>query len=333
MLRQPSFSYRCLSRFVPFPLFALLTLPKFSKLVHIGVVLRNFQGLRIADQVIQPDHRNSQIAIVDEHPPLVAFFKHYSRYAGEQLNLQRIFAQLDDAVRLKECGFTYRPAEKAWTSPRPATTTAEIEPPPPVSIANKMGSSSCLAAARPHETELVQRLPWDFRKTFPHPTEEAIEAGAIGENDCNPDSICSLHEEHARHLLSALRALDTVLDARRRGVDPGTGKKPRSHGARERLRKYLDEEPGRLERSFTATLGVYEDVFGSQAADTFTKALRACHAGIDVVADNPCAGEGRIRIGPLRFEQHRIRSPEFRPHLDRCVLRSDRKPRHYKNEI
>jgi len=177
-----------------------------------------------------------------------------------------------------------------WTNPgtvtttlvasEPATVAAEPEPPP-----------SRPATAKPSKPALVQRLPWDFRKTFPRPTDEAIKAGIISEDDCNPDSIRSLHEEHARQALAALRALDTVLDARRGGVDPGTGKKPRSHAARERLRKYLDEEPGRLERSFTAMLGVYEDVFGSQAADAFTKATRAWYAGIEVVADAPLPTE------------------------------------------
>ena len=36
----------------------------------------------------------------------------------------------------------------------------------------------------------------------------------------------SIHDEHARELLTVLHDLDAVLDARRRGVDPKNGKAP-----------------------------------------------------------------------------------------------------------
>jgi hypothetical protein len=174
----------------------------------------------------------------------------------------------------------------AWASPGHAITAMEAETLPPANVTLEQTTlPSHSKMVRTHESPPIQRLPWDFRESFPQPTEEAIEAGVISEDDCNPDNVRYLHEEHARQALSALRALDIVFDARRRGVDPGTGKPPRTHAAQARLRKYLDEEPNRLEQSFTTMLGVYEEAFGTEASDAFTKAIRAWHAGIDVVAD------------------------------------------------
>jgi hypothetical protein len=131
----------------------------------------------------------------------------------------------------------------------------------------------------------VQVLPWDFSATFPHPTEEAVEAGVINEDDCEPEAIKSIHEEHAREALANLRALDELLDARRRGVDPKTGKPPRTHATKERLRRYFAEQPGRLEHAFQILMDVYANAFGDEAADAFTKAIRAWHAGIEVTIE------------------------------------------------
>lgn len=165
-----------------------------------------------------------------------------------------------------------------------------------------------------HASPLIQKLPWDFRTRFPQPTDEAIEAGIIANEDCHPDQIRSLHEAHARQALATLRAMDIVLDARRRRVDPTTGKPPRNHAVRERLKKYFAEEPGRLERSFTAMLGVYEDVFGADAADAFTKAIRAWHAGIAVVDEHD---EPPVASSPSEAKRTRLSSalPVPRPLL------------------
>lgn len=137
-----------------------------------------------------------------------------------------------------------------------------------------------LAAAAP--APLVQYLPWDFTTTFPQPTDEALETGRILDEDNHPENIKAIHDEHAREALATLHDLDAVLDARRRGVDPSTGKPPRTHASRERLRQFLEKEPNRLELHFNNLMEVYEDAFGPQAADAFTKFLRATHAGIKV---------------------------------------------------
>jgi len=134
---------------------------------------------------------------------------------------------------------------------------------------------------------LVQRLPWDFQSTFPQPTPEAIDAGVVSDEDAAPQNVRAIHEEHARQMLAVLRDLDAVLDARRKGVDPATGKPPRTPGSRERLSKLFANEPARLEHWWQTLMDTYEQAFGPEAADAFGKALRARHAGIPVTAEMP----------------------------------------------
>jgi len=133
---------------------------------------------------------------------------------------------------------------------------------------------------------LTLKLKWDFRTCFPEPTEEAIEAGAINAEDLNPQGIRSIHEEHAREMLATLHDLDAVLDARRRGVDPRNNKAPLLAPAKERLLKFFQTEPARLEHWFENLLGAYQDAFGQEAAEAFGKAVGAWHAGVEVVAES-----------------------------------------------
>jgi hypothetical protein len=133
---------------------------------------------------------------------------------------------------------------------------------------------------------LTLKLKWDFRTSFPEPTEEAIEAGTINAEDLHPEGIRSIHEEHAREMLATLHDLDVVLDARHRGVDPRNNKAPTLAEAKERLQKFFQTEPARLERWFDNLLGAYQDAFGQEAAEAFGKAVRAWHAGVAVVAES-----------------------------------------------
>lgn len=158
-----------------------------------------------------------------------------------------------------------------WSPEPTATIPAAVAPPSPTAI----------ATAEP----LVQRLPWDFKTSFPQPSDEAIDNGVLDETDREPENLKSLHENYARQCLATLAALDKVMDARRRGIDPGTGNKPRTHASRERLRKYLAEEPARLEHSFEVLIGTYADAFGQDAAEAFKKAIIARHAGIEVTCE------------------------------------------------
>jgi hypothetical protein len=132
---------------------------------------------------------------------------------------------------------------------------------------------------------VVLTLKWDFRTRFPEPREEAIEAGILQREDTTADGVRSIHEEHARELLAVLHDLSALLDARRRGVDPATGKAPRADSVRKRLAERFANEPGQLEGRKKALLGSYADAFGDEAADAFAKAVGAWHSGIEVVAD------------------------------------------------
>jgi hypothetical protein len=142
------------------------------------------------------------------------------------------------------------------------------------------------AVPTPLPATLVQRLQWDFRNTFPQPTQEALDTCVLSDEDAEPENVRAIHEEHVREALFVLHSLDAVLDARRLGVDPTTGKTPSTHAGRERLRKLLETEPGRLQQWEQTLMGTYEEVFGPEAADAFGKAIRAWHAGIEVIAES-----------------------------------------------
>jgi hypothetical protein len=96
------------------------------------------------------------------------------------------------------------------------------------------------------------RLKWDFCTTFPHPTEQAIEAGLIQPEDVDLESIRSIHEEHARELRNTLDDLDAVRSAQRRGVDPASGHPPKTAASRLRLQKLYESEPKRCAHGMQA---------------------------------------------------------------------------------
>lgn len=148
---------------------------------------------------------------------------------------------------------------------------------------------------------LVQHLRWDFTGTFPAPTEAAIDAGILDDDDLSPQNIRAIHEEQQRVMLGILRDLDAVQDARRRGIDPATGKPPRLPTSRQQLQQRLESAQQRLERSFQTLRDTYEEAFGPEAADAFEKAVRARHAGIPVVLKDTVPAQttyaGRVSAG------------------------------------
>ena len=162
----------------------------------------------------------------------------------------------------------------AVTGQRPVNAT------PPPTIAR---SETNVSVDHPALEPLAQCLKWDFETTFPEPLPEAIEAGFIEDEEI--DTVRWIHLEHGKEALAVLHELDAVLDARRRGVNPATGKAPRSPATRERLRKFFETEPGRLEHWYQTLMDTYAEAFGDEAADAFNKALRARHAGIPVTAE------------------------------------------------
>ena len=141
------------------------------------------------------------------------------------------------------------------------------------------------APALAESRTLVQRLKWDFKTSFPQPTDQAVDEGVIDAADLTPDAIRSIHEEHARQALGALHDLDVVMDAKRRGVDPRNNRKPMLAETKQRLQTFLETEPARLDRWYQTLMDTYADTVGADAADQFSKAIRAWHAGIQVVGD------------------------------------------------
>lgn len=152
-------------------------------------------------------------------------------------------------------------------------------------------------ALSPDETEgdrATLTLPWDFRTSFPQPTEKAIHAGLITEEDCTAERLQAIHDEHAREAFATLRLLDTLLDARRRNVDPKTKRRPPTAEKQQALHTKVNEQIDRLERWWNNLQETYAEAFGEQAAHAFGESIRARHAGMKVVAfgDQPSPSAG-----------------------------------------
>ncbi len=212
-----------------------------------------------------------------------------------------------------------------WSNPPgEVVTTGSEEAAAKLPQASSVATSPSSPVCAPPETPLlVQRLRWDFKTTFPQPTDEAIDAGTISDEDNVPFAIEAIHDEHARELFSILHDLDAVMDARRRGVDPQTGKPPRTHATQEKLRRFFQEEPPRLERSYANLLAVYQDAFGADAADAFDKAIRARYANIEVIGAQPTEAHGAdIAIPISKRKPSRLSSvmpvPKPLPHAVRA---------------
>jgi hypothetical protein len=177
--------------------------------------------------------------------------------------------------------------------------------------------------AAPNATPpLIQYLPWDFKVTFPRPTARAIKAGVISDEDTTPQAIRAIHEEHAREALATLHDLDAVLDARRRGVDPSTGRPPQTDATRGRLRERLTKEAERLEHSFNVLVETYGSAFGPAAQEAFTKAVRAWHGGIEVASQRKSPSPSHSP-GPEEPRAHAETStkPQARRNCRRIVAR------------
>jgi hypothetical protein len=163
----------------------------------------------------------------------------------------------------------------AATAPVPVTPAAS-EPPAPPEPATPAGSFDPFSP--------VQILPWDFETSFPPILPDAIDAGILTEEDNESEALAALHAEHGKALLAALSDLDKMHDARRQGVDPATGKPPRSAKKKQELPEKLSREIERLERWRQTLLDTYEAGFGTVAAEAFDKFIRARHAGIRIIA-------------------------------------------------
>lgn len=134
-------------------------------------------------------------------------------------------------------------------------------------------------------------LNWDFRNTFPAPRPDAVDAGALGEFGGTHAELAGIHDEHARHALVLLSDIDAIADAERLGVDPATGRSPRTDAQKSRLQKTYRDEPPRLRQEFEGLIDVYENAFGEDAAKAFRIFVEASHKNIPVVAIEPATIE------------------------------------------
>jgi hypothetical protein len=53
------------------------------------------------------------------------------------------------------------------------------------------------------------------------------------------------------------------------------------------LEKLFKDEPGGLEHAFDTLIDVYDEVFGTEAAEAFRKAIRGWHGGVEVIGERP----------------------------------------------
>ena len=172
-----------------------------------------------------------------------------------------------------------------WNAVAPVVVPVSV-PEPPRAIPEEV--------AQP-ESPLLQVLPWDFSITFPPVMQDAIDAGVLEEDDAEPEGLAALHADYGRELLAALCELDSVQDARRRGVNPATGKTPRTQATKQKLAEKLDREVERLERWWATLLETYEAAFGPKA---FGHCIRARHAGVEIMAMAHCRRQAMFHESP-----------------------------------
>lgn len=148
-------------------------------------------------------------------------------------------------------------------------------------------------------TGQVVTLKWDFCNTFPVPLDSAIENGRLYESDLEPQNLAGLHDEHARHALAILSDVDAIAAAKVEGVDPATGKPPRTAKQRESLTKLYAERPSLLLHSFEVLMDVYAEAFGDDAALAFKQAITSWHAGAEVVRDRTTPAHESVTLPPV----------------------------------
>ena len=198
----------------------------------------------------------------------------------------------------------------APSAPVPEPELAQLVLPPAVVDLRELPpqhSDTTIHGVEPSAEEFSRPLPWDFDRTFPAPLAEAVAAGTLGTDELGPDEISSLHHEHGNEYLALLRELDTVTAAQESGVDPRTGKPPRTAKSRHRLRCYLDERVPRLRHALDELLAVYQSAFGGAATEAFRNHLHARNYSDDPVVsktNNEDKSPGAVIAFPLARAGH-----------------------------
>lgn len=145
------------------------------------------------------------------------------------------------------------------------------------------------------------------------PLQAAIEAGVFGvtaEGPIEPDEheIAALTQEHSYELITNLVEIGVLEDALRSGVDPRTGRMPRTSESAERSAERWRSELQALQSKYAEMLAAFEEGFGSAACNELDAWVRAQVAGtparLPYEPGHPWhyywAGDG---AAPLPFEQ------------------------------
>ncbi len=97
-----------------------------------------------------------------------------------------------------------------------------------------------------------------------------------------------MHDELARQCFSVMADLDALREASKRGINPLTGKAPRTAKQRANLDALLRDEPQRLKRELDETMDAYATAFGDEAAKAFRQTIDEWHQSGDLNRDCPC---------------------------------------------
>jgi len=188
-----------------------------------------------------------------------------------------------------------RPSWYIDGNPDPSLGELRIPPVPPVfPVVASVAQSPATARESIY-------LRWNFRTTFPRPLESAIEAGRLEETDRDPENLASLHNEYARHLLALLSDIDHVHEAKRNGIDPRTGKPPRTEKKKEEVARIYKDEPALYQHGMDIMFDVYAEAFGEEASEAFKTAITAWHAGLDVLEER-ADGDGGMTMPSVRAD-------------------------------
>jgi hypothetical protein len=127
------------------------------------------------------------------------------------------------------------------------------------------------------EQQEVEAVAWDFVERYPDPLDEAINAGVFGDLDIDGEAVVAIHEEVGREVLAMLAAFDEMVKLMRHGLDPKTGKLPKTEERRAEIERLLSTLGQARKRALEEALAAYMNGFGLEAARAFGHHLYARH--------------------------------------------------------
>ena len=110
---------------------------------------------------------------------------------------------------------------------------------------------------------------WDFETRFPAPLPQAVAAGVVAAEDAAGENLAALTRAHLDDCRLALAEKRRQLDAAAKGVDPDTGRKPRTAATRHKLMDRTAERATAAHRRYENLIFSYADAFGTEAAAAF----------------------------------------------------------------